>query len=86
VERLVDARFFAYAESNALLPVHQSTYLTQHLTETTLVHPYNDMVATVDRRDVGALMLLAAAFDTIDHSIILDVLQQRFDVRDAALD
>jgi len=26
------------------------------------------------------------SFDTIDHSIMLDVLQQRFDVRDAALD
>jgi len=29
---------------------------------------------------------MSAAFDTIDHRIMLDVLQQRFDVHDAALD
>jgi len=46
------------------------------------------MVTTVDQGDVGALVLLdmSPAFDAIAHSIMLDVLQQRFDVRDAALD
>lgn len=88
VERLVDARFTAYAENNSLLPVHQSAYRSQHSTETALVHLHNDMVAIVDRGDVGALILLdmSAAFDTIDHHIMLDVLEKRFDVREAALD
>jgi hypothetical protein len=88
VERLVDARFTAYAENSSLLPLHKSAYRAQHSTETALVHLYNDMVATVDRGEVGALVLLdmSAAFDTIDHSIMLEVLQQRFDVQDAALD
>jgi len=46
------------------------------------------MAATVDRGEVGALVFLdiSAAFNTIDHRIMLDVLQQRFDVHDAALD
>lgn len=88
VERLVDARFVTYADNNLLFPIYQSAYRTQHSTETALVHLYNDMVATVDRGEVGALVLLdmSAAFDTIDHGIMLDVLQRRFDVRDAALD
>jgi len=88
VERLVDARFVAYADKNSLFPIYQSAYRTQHSTETALVHLYNDMVTTVDRGEVGALVLLdmSAAFDTIDHGIMLDVLRRRFDVRDAALD
>jgi len=88
IERLVDARFVAYADKNLLFPVYQSAYRTQHSTETALVHLYNDMVATVDRGEVGALVLLdmSAAFDTIDHGIMLDVLRRRFDIRDAALD
>lgn len=88
VERLVDAQFVAYADNNSLFPVHQSAYRTQHSTETALVHLYNDMVSTVDRGEVGALVLLdmSAAFDTIDHGIMLDVLQRRFAVRDAALE
>ena len=58
VERLVDARFTAYTEKSSLLPLHQSAYRAQHSTETAFVHLYNDMVATVDRGEVGALVLL----------------------------
>jgi len=80
VERLVDARFTAYAENSSLLPPHQFAYRAQHSTETALVHLYN-MVATVDRGEVIALVLLdmSAPFDTIDYHMMLDVLQQRFD-------
>ena len=44
------------------------------------MHLYNDMVTTIDRGEIGALVLLdmSAAFDTIDHGIMLDVLQLRF--------
>lgn len=57
-------------------------------TETALVHLYNEMVLAVDNGEVGALVLLdmSAAFDTIDHGIMLDVLRRRFNVQDAALD
>ena len=48
---------------------------------------YNDMVHVIDNSQVGALVLLdmSAAFDTVDHQIMIDVFQHRFDIRDDAL-
>ena len=50
--------------------------------ETALVHLYNEMVLAVDNGEVGALVLLdmSAAFDTIDHDIMLDVLNRRLNI------
>ena len=46
------------------------------------------MATTIDRGEIGALVLLdmSAAFDTIDHAIMLDVLHRHFGVGDADLD
>jgi len=52
------------------------------------VHFYNDTMTTIDRGEIGALVLLdmTAAFNTTDHGITLDVLQRRYGVGDDALD
>jgi Reverse transcriptase (RNA-dependent DNA polymerase) len=88
VERLVDARFTAYTGNSSLLPLHQPAYHTEHSTKTALVHFYSNMVATVDLGEVGAFVLLdmSAAFDTIDHRKTLDVLKERLDIQDVAID
>jgi len=46
----------------------------------------NDMINTIDKGHVGAIMLLdmSAAFDTVDHSIMLDVMRRRFGIQDEA--
>ena len=87
VERVVDSRLVAYCDNNDLIPGYQSAYRRHHSTETALVRLYNDMVHVIDNGQVGALMLLdmSAAFDTVDHQIMIDVLQHRFDIRDDAL-
>ena len=47
------------------------------------------MIGAVDQGHVGALMLLdlSATFDTVDHKVLIEVLQRRFgDVSGKALD
>jgi hypothetical protein len=51
-----------------------------HSTETVIVSVHNDLVRAIDNGPVSALVLLdlSAAFDTVDHATLLDVLYQRF--------
>ena len=87
-ERIVASRFVQHAEDNHLFPIRQSSYRRGHLTETAMLSVYNDLVRAVDSKLVTALVLLdlSSAFDTVDHSTLLTVLDRRFGVRESAMD
>ena len=59
-----------------------------HSTETTLLSIHNDLILAVDRGEVTSLILLdsSAAFDTVDHSILLHRLQNWFGLHGTSLD
>jgi len=65
----------------------QPTARLFHSTETAILRVLNDMIGVVDQGHIGALMLLdlSAAFDTVDHSILMEVLRRRFGVEGNAL-
>ena len=58
-----------------------------HSTETALLHVLSDIMAAVDHGDFAALVLLdlSAAFDTVDHDILLQRLQTSFGIGGTAL-
>jgi len=70
-----------------LLPPLQSGFRPGHSTETAVLRVLSDILLVVDRGDFAAVVLdLAAAFDTVDHDILLQRLESSFGIVDAALD
>jgi len=87
VEKVVDGRLWEHIKRHRLLSVRQSAYHPFHSTETAVISIHNDMIGVVDQGDIGALVLLdlSAAFDTVDHSLLMDVLRRRFGFDGSAL-
>ena len=81
-------RFTSHTAEFNLLPSKQSAYRPFHSTETAILSVHNDLVCTIDNRQISLLVLLdlSAAFDTVDHDILLSVLEHRFAVHGTALD
>jgi len=62
------------------MPETQSGYRRYHTTETAATKVYNDLFLAADDGDVTALCLLdlTAAFDTIDHDLLMLRLERQF--------
>ena len=65
----------------------QSAYKAFHSTETALVRVHNDILTAIDNNNTVILLLLdlSAAFDTVDHSILLSRLSCRFGIKGTVL-
>ena len=87
VERLVCRQLVSFLEKNGLIPSLQSAYRRGHSTETAVLKILSDILLAADRGEVTLLGLLdlSAAFDTVDHEILLDRLSTAFGIRSAAL-
>ena len=73
IERVVANRLNDHLSQNGLHECMQSAYKQMHSTETALLRVHNDLLMGVDA-DGGAILVLldlSAAFDTIDHHILL---------------
>jgi hypothetical protein len=86
IERLVASRFVKYIIDNKLQELLQSSYSKFHSTETALIKVQNDVLEAIDGKKCVLLVLLdlSAAFDTIDHKILLARLSSRYGVKGTA--
>uniref|UniRef100_A0A8C1UV32 Reverse transcriptase domain-containing protein n=1 Tax=Cyprinus carpio TaxID=7962 RepID=A0A8C1UV32_CYPCA len=87
LEQTVASQLFSHLSSNDLFEPFQSGFRKLHSTETALVKVTNDLLMASDSGRLSILILLdlSAAFDTIDHSILITRLETIFGVSDSAL-
>jgi len=87
MERFVARQLVSYLDTHRLLPATQSGFRRGHSTETATIRVLSDLLDSVDRGDTAALVLLdlTAAFDTVDHEILLKRLRATFGVDSIAL-
>ena len=80
LERIVASQIEGYLTTNGLFAKMQSAYRKHHSTETALLRVVNDIHQAIDNKCEAVLVLLdlSAAFDTIDHAILLDRLRDRY--------
>jgi len=77
LERIAAKQLIAYLENFGLLQRLQSAYRTGHSSETAGHKVLSDILIRIDAGDLSALVLLdlSAAFDTVDHHILLQRLE-----------
>ena len=77
IESAVIKQFITHLSENKLEDKRQSAYKKSHSTETLLTKVHNDIMLSQSKNEMTLLVLLdlSAAFDTIDHDILIDRLK-----------
>ena len=88
IEECVIRQLSKHMLRNDLGEVLQSAYKPGHSTETAIIKVFDEICTGLNNNSVVyiALLDLSAAFDTVDHRILLQRLEAMFGVRDSALD
>ncbi len=87
LEKVVSAQLCSFLLKNDIYEEFQSGFRPRHSTETALVKITNDLLLASDQGCISLLVLLdlSAAFDTIDHDILIDRLQNYTGIQGQAL-
>ena len=87
IEKCVAVQLTGHCQENKLYEELQSSYKAFHSTETALLKVHNDLLQCVDNNKAAVLVLLdlSAAFDTVDHQVLLNRLKSRLGITGCAL-
>lgn len=83
LERVVLEQLKEHCTTHRLQDPYQSAYRVNHSTETALVKIFDDLLTTMDTQQVSILTLLdlSAAFDTVNHRILLQRLHHLYGIQ-----
>ena len=86
VERAILIQLRSHITNNHNFPSFQSAYRSNHSTETAL-HVFDEVYVSCDNKKASILtsLHLSAAFDTINHRILLERLSREFGIESLAL-
>jgi len=87
IEKVVYQQLYSYLHSHSLIPPFQSGFRVGFSCETSLLKLYNDLIINFDNKKGSVLLCLdySSAFDTIDHSSLLQILIKNFNITGPAL-
>ena len=87
LERVVAEQLISHFDINNYLDKFQSAYRTGYSTETALLKVLNDSLVSINSGNLVLLVLLdlSAAFDTINHTLLLQRLTSIAGIKDTAL-
>uniref|UniRef100_A0A4W3HI82 Reverse transcriptase domain-containing protein n=1 Tax=Callorhinchus milii TaxID=7868 RepID=A0A4W3HI82_CALMI len=88
LERVITSQLHSFLSHHSLFEPLQSGFCTAHSTETALVKATNDILNICDQYSLCLLVLLdlSAAFDTVNHSILIHSLSALLNLHGPALD
>ena len=87
MEKCILKQFINHCDHNSLILDYQSAYHSNYSCETAVIKLVDDILNNMESKKGTALMAidLSAAFDMVDHDILLDVLHNKFRIRGIAL-
>ena len=87
LEKSVCKQLVCYVDANNLMPRNQSTYRRNHSIVSAFTKVFSDIMSAIDKGNLVLLSLLylSAAFDCVDHKILLNRLDHSFGIQSKVL-
>ena len=81
-EKVTLEQFTKHCNRNSLLPEYQSAYRKNHSCKTSPIKLVNDILWGMEKQLVTAVVILdlSAAFNVVDHDLLLEVLEKQFGI------